>query len=115
MSFLPALCAEDLWEGELRGLSLGGHRVLLLRLPDGVRAYEDRCAHLGLPLSSGTLEGSTLTCGAHHYQYDARDGTGINPRCAALVALPTRIVDGMILVDLPRTLPGLERAEVPGD
>jgi toluene monooxygenase system ferredoxin subunit len=101
VTFIRALPEEDLWTGEMRGLRLAGCRVLLLRIEDGVRAYEDRCAHLGLPLSDGALYGCTLTCSAHHYQYDARTGAGINPRTARLVPLRTRVAHGNIEVELP--------------
>jgi nitrite reductase/ring-hydroxylating ferredoxin subunit len=50
MSFVRAIAESELWIGELCGLVLDGRRVLLLRLNDGVRAYEDRCAHLGVRL-----------------------------------------------------------------
>ncbi len=100
MTFVAALPQAELWIGELRGLELRGRRVLLLRLENGVHAYEDRCAHLGVPLSRGKLEGRVLTCSAHHFQYDAATGQGINPRTLELTRLPTRIVDGQILVDV---------------
>lgn len=100
MTFVSVMPAEELWTGEMRSVKLAGHRILLLRLEDGVRAYEDRCAHLGVPLSMGTLQGVTLTCGAHHYQYDARTGAGINPRATQLVQLRTCVADGAIQVDV---------------
>lgn len=99
MTFVVALPEAELWIGEMRGIELDGRRVLLVRLEDGVRAYEDRCAHLGVPLSRGTLSGGVLTCSANHFQYDARTGRGINPRSVHLVPLPLRIANGEILVD----------------
>jgi toluene monooxygenase system ferredoxin subunit len=82
---------DELWIGEMKAVSAGGRRVLLLRLEEGVFAYEDRCAHLGVPLSEGTLEGSVLTCRAHHYCYDARTGAGINPKNVCLVGVPLAV------------------------
>src|SRR5690606_29102506 len=55
MTWERVMPLTDLWLGELRGCRVAGHRVLLLRVESGVYAYEDRCAHLGLPLSDGTL------------------------------------------------------------
>ena len=100
MAFVVALPEAELWIGEIRGVDLDGRRVLLVRLEDGVHAYEDRCAHLGVPLSRGTLSGCVLTCSAHHFQYDARTGDGINPRSVRLVPLPSRVAAGDILVDV---------------
>jgi toluene monooxygenase system ferredoxin subunit len=100
MSFVRALSEDELWIGEMRGIRLEDRRVLLLRTADGVKAYEDRCAHLGIPLSSGRFDGTLLTCSGHHYQYDAGTGRGINPNTVRLRAFDVRVEAGQILVDL---------------
>jgi toluene monooxygenase system ferredoxin subunit len=97
--FRPVCPAAELWSGDLCAAKLDGVPVVVLRVGDGVHAYQDRCAHLGAPLSGGTLEGSVLTCAAHHWQYDATTGRGINPAHTCLVRLPTRLEAGMICVD----------------
>lgn len=100
-AFVLAMRDDDLWVGEMRGVTLRGRRVLLLRMHDrGVRAYVDRCSHLGLPLSDGAFVDSALTCRHHCYKYDAGTGRGINPVSVALVALPVRVVAGEIMVGL---------------
>jgi toluene monooxygenase system ferredoxin subunit len=100
MSFREVSKESELWVGELRQVRVDGRPVLLLRTDAGVFAYEDRCPHLGVPLSQGALQGSTLTCAAHHYQYDACTGRGINPRNVSLSAYPVRCHAGAILVEL---------------
>lgn len=100
MSFVEAMPESELWIGELRQVRVQGERVLLLRTDAGIFAYEDRCPHLGLPLSAGTLDGHTLTCAAHHFQFDATSGEGINPSCLRLRAYPVRCQAGMIRVEL---------------
>jgi toluene monooxygenase system ferredoxin subunit len=100
MSFLEAMPESELWIGELRQVRVQGGRVLLLRTDAGIFAYEDRCPHLGLPLSAGTLDGHTLTCAAHHFQFDAATGKGINPSCLRLRAYPVECRAGVICVDL---------------
>jgi toluene monooxygenase system ferredoxin subunit len=100
MSFVEILAESELWLGELRRVRVQDARVLLLRTDAGVFAYEDRCPHLGLPLSTGTLEGHTLTCAAHHFQFDATTGHGINPTCLRLRVYPIECKAGVIHVDL---------------
>jgi toluene monooxygenase system ferredoxin subunit len=102
MSEHAGLRADELWIGEMKGVLVDGRRVLVLRLEDGVFAYEDRCAHLGVPLSEGTLEAGVLTCRAHHFQYDARTGAGINPRDVKLAAVPLRVDAGLIVFGAER-------------
>ena len=97
MSFVHALSEDELWVGEMRGIELDERIV----------AYEDRCAHLGIPLSTGRLEGSVLTCSGHHYQYDAGTGQGINPKTVRLRRFDVKIEDGEILVDLASSAAGV--------
>ena len=91
---------DDLWNGELLAASVDGVAVLVVRIDDAVHAYEDRCAHLGVELSKGTLDGRVLTCSAHHWQYDAITGAGINPASACLSRFATKIEGGTIYVDV---------------
>lgn len=100
MAFTRVAALDELWDGEMIARPVGRRRVLLVRLGDQVSAFEDRCAHLGVPLSQGRLDGAVLTCSAHHYQYDARTGCGINPRSVCLVRFPVRVEDGAILVEV---------------
>jgi toluene monooxygenase system ferredoxin subunit len=102
MRFLELLKESELWVGELRQVRVERTRVLLLRTDAGVFAYADRCPHLGVPLSTGTLEGSTLTCAAHQFQFEASTGEGINPSCLRLHPFPVQCKDGGIWVDLSR-------------
>lgn len=99
MVFTRTCPLEQLWIGEMRSCRIAGRRVLLVRVDGGVHAYEDRCAHLGLPLSNGTLASGVITCSAHGFQYDARSGLGINPRNVRLTPLPVRVADGQIWVE----------------
>jgi len=93
--------ADELWDGDLVGRRVAGHKVLLVRVEGVVRAYVDRCPHLGVELSQGALQGCVLTCHAHHYQYDVRTGRGVNPEGVQLTPLPVRVEDGRVLVELP--------------
>ncbi|MBI2376490.1 MAG: Rieske (2Fe-2S) protein [Deltaproteobacteria bacterium] len=96
----PALRSEELWEGELRGLRIAGRRIVVLRVEGGAMGYEDRCAHLGLPISEGAIDGATLTCAAHGWTYCAKTGRGINPARAALAPVRVEEREGWIWVDV---------------
>jgi toluene monooxygenase system ferredoxin subunit len=100
VSFVEVLSESELWIGEMRQVTIDRRRVLLLRTERGVHAYEDRCPHLGMPLSRGMLQGATLTCSAHHYQFDADTGRGKNPKGVQLTLIAVACRDGKILVDI---------------
>lgn len=99
MSFVEVLSESELWIGEMRQVLVGARRVLLLRTERGIHAYEDRCPHLGFPLSRGRFDGSTLTCSAHEFRFDADTGRGKNPKTLQLTPIDVACRQGKILVD----------------
>jgi toluene monooxygenase system ferredoxin subunit len=105
MSFQRAAGLGELWEGELKGVVVGGAKVLLVRLPDGVRAFEDRCAHKGVALSEGRLADGALTCRAHAWRYDAASGRGLDPANVCLRAYAVRVDGDDVLVDVDAPAP----------
>ena len=99
MSLVEVLSEDELWIGEMLPVNVGSRRLLVLRTERGVHAYEDRCPHLGVPLSRGTLQENTLTCSAHHFQFDADTGLGKNPKNLRLAPARVECRGGKILVD----------------
>ena len=95
------LSESDLWVGEMRGVSVRGERLLVVRGEAGVCVFRDRCPHQGYPLSEGTLSEGVITCRLHRHTFDAASGAGINPLQPCLSALPSRVDAGRVLVDLP--------------
>jgi nitrite reductase/ring-hydroxylating ferredoxin subunit len=92
---------DDLWEGEVRGVNVGGVDIVLCNVEGELFAYEDRCPHLANPLSHGVLNHHTLTCAAHEWEFDARTGQGVNPQAARLKPFPIRVDEDRIFIQLP--------------
>jgi toluene monooxygenase system ferredoxin subunit len=100
MAFQTVLREESLWSGEKLGIEIDGRKILLVNVDGVVRAFEDRCAHRGWPLSHGKLVGRELTCALHQWRYDVCTGLGVNPQGVALRSYAVQILDGNILLDL---------------
>jgi phenylpropionate dioxygenase-like ring-hydroxylating dioxygenase large terminal subunit len=64
------------------GARLLGEHLVVVRLAGEVRCFRDLCVHRGTPLSLGWVDGSSLMCAYHGWEYDA---TG---RCVRIPALP---------------------------
>ena len=94
-----AATLNDLWEGEILGVTVNGVEVVLCNVEGTVVAYADRCPHLANPLSDGELEAGVLTCAAHEWAFDARTGDGINPSVTCLRRFPVRLEADHILVN----------------
>jgi toluene monooxygenase system ferredoxin subunit len=113
--WVPVGTLDDLWEGEMVAVAVGGVAAVLLNVDGDVYAFEDRCPHLASPLSRGRFDGRVLTCAAHEWTFDGRGGGGLNPAGACLRAYAVRVVDDVISVNtdevtaLERGLPGLVR------
>jgi toluene monooxygenase system ferredoxin subunit len=105
VSFRRVAARDDLWVGEMKGFVVDGVPVLLVRLADGVRAYDDRCLHKGVPLSAGKLSGTRLVCSVHAWEYDVASGRGLNPERVCLRAFPVRVVGDDIEVDVADARP----------
>ena len=100
MTWRRASSADDVWIGEMLATNLEGRPVLLVNVEGQVLAFEDRCAHMGVPLSRGRLASGVITCSAHEWQYDAATGRCLNPCGVTLKTIPVEVRDGNIWVDV---------------
>jgi toluene monooxygenase system ferredoxin subunit len=98
MNWRVVMAADELWIGELVGVELGPTKIILLNVEGEIRAYEDRCPHLGNRLSDGDLAAGKLTCATHRWEFDALTGKGANPKNCQLKVFDARIRAGQIEV-----------------
>ena len=71
--------SEDI-ERKLSPVRIMGERIVLFRGERGEPiALEDACPHRKLPLSRGTIEGSTVVCGYHGLTFDCTGACVIAP------------------------------------
>jgi toluene monooxygenase system ferredoxin subunit len=95
---------DDLWEGEMVSVEVDGTDVLLVHAAAALVAFEDKCPHVANPLSTGTLDGDELSCAAHNWTFDVRDGAGRNPTTACLKRFALRVEGDTIYVNLGEVL-----------
>ena len=64
---------------------------------------ENRCPHKGGPLCDGIVSGTTVVCPLHGWRFDLDTGLAVRASLPACVTtFPTRVEDGIILVDAGR-------------
>ncbi len=61
-------------EGEITYRHSDGRNLYLYREGDDVRVYDSRCPHQVTDIPHLSLEGTTLTCPKHHWEFDIRTG-----------------------------------------
>lgn len=63
-------------EGDWFTAQLGGRSVFVQRFREGLRAFENKCAHRFFPLRQGQSGNGPLICGFHHWRYNS-DGLAV--------------------------------------
>lgn len=94
--FLPVVSLDEL---KSKGLMMvrGADRPVALSYADGqVRAFDDRCPHLGFPLHQGTVKDGILTCHWHHARFDVCSGCAFDLFADDVPSFPVKIENGMV-------------------
>ncbi|MHB0995563.1 MAG: Rieske (2Fe-2S) protein [Elusimicrobiales bacterium] len=92
---------SELPEGRLFPVFPKGLPVLLARVGAEVFAVENRCAHMGCPLSAGKLEGLILQCPCHDWRFDLREGKFLDAPELSIRKYEVEIREGKIFARLP--------------
>jgi nitrite reductase/ring-hydroxylating ferredoxin subunit len=76
--------------------------IVLAAVDGSWHAAEDRCSHAGCAFSAdGELDGHVLICDCHGAEFDVRTGEVLAmPARTAIRTFPTRVVDGVVEVEL---------------
>ena len=76
--FTPALASSALAEGTMQRVKVNDSDLMLVRQHGRVCALAHSCAHLGGPLSEGTLKDGTVVCPWHGSEFRLDDGEVVN-------------------------------------
>jgi nitrite reductase/ring-hydroxylating ferredoxin subunit len=78
----------------------GGHTVAVYWHEERAWAVDNRCPHMGFPLSRGTVCDGLLTCHWHNARFDLASGGTLDPFADDVRAFPVVVEDGQVLVDV---------------
>jgi len=103
------MATED--EGFVRAVGLGeledagrelfttrGRAIALFHHEGEVRAVDNRCPHMGFPLSEGSVEDGVLTCHWHHARFELSCGDTFDPWADDVQTYPVEVRDGDVYV-----------------
>ena len=99
MEFVEVASTEDLADGAMRAVDVGGKRVLLALVEGQTYAIGAVCTHERAFLDEGALEGHEVYCPRHFSCFDVRTGEALEP--PADRPTPTyavKVTDGKVLV-----------------
>ena len=92
MRLLPA--------GTALHVRVGDDAVAVCNVDGALHAMDGICPHSGGPLGHGALDGHTLTCPFHAWEFDCRTGLSEAYEHVKLATYPVKVEDGEILVDV---------------
>jgi nitrite reductase/ring-hydroxylating ferredoxin subunit/LAS superfamily LD-carboxypeptidase LdcB len=78
-------------EGKCLSLSVKKHPISLFFYNSKVYALDNRCPHMGFPLSQGTLKDGILTCHWHHARFDLHNGGAFDQWAGDVKSYPVQI------------------------
>jgi cytochrome P450/nitrite reductase/ring-hydroxylating ferredoxin subunit len=100
--------AEDLRGPGPFGATAEGTELVVVRAPDGLRAFEGRCPHQGALLAEGEVTGDELVCRNHRWRFDVASGRRRGGQ-GGLRPCPLEARDGALFAR-PEALTASERA-----
>jgi nitrite reductase/ring-hydroxylating ferredoxin subunit len=74
----PVARAEDIPAGGMKPYKVNGKSIVVAHAGGTFYAVENRCPHLGLPLSAGKVEGTNITCPFHGSKFDLITGENMD-------------------------------------
>lgn len=72
--FVAVLAVDELPARAMARVTRGDLDILLVHTPNGIVATDDRCPHMGAPLSIGELDGCVVACPLHEGRFDLATG-----------------------------------------
>jgi len=69
---------------------------LLLKKEEAIYAIQATCPHEGMPLDGGQIEGSTITCPWHGWEFDLITGRCINPYYGDSIGVKVEVDKGKV-------------------
>jgi nitrite reductase (NADH) small subunit len=86
--------------GTSKEIVVGDRVVALFNVQGEFHALDGVCPHQGGPLGRGTLQGDTVTCPWHGWQFDVRSGQCGLSRSVVQPNIPVRLDGDLILIRL---------------
>jgi nitrite reductase/ring-hydroxylating ferredoxin subunit len=107
--------AADIPDGERLIVEVGDRSIGVFHHGGKWYALLNYCLHRGGPVATGSLEGDTLTCPWHGYQYDVTTGKFLLDPGVGLDAFSAEVTDGKVHLRIPTVTMGVEGLEKPAE
>jgi nitrite reductase/ring-hydroxylating ferredoxin subunit len=93
---------EELKKKGCMSFNLNGYDLVIFYHGGRVYALDNRCPHMGFPLSRGTTKDGILTCDWHHARFDLKSGGTFDLWAGDVPSFPTQVQDGKVWVKIEK-------------
>ena len=97
--YVPVADLDDLRERGRAVVSQDGQAIALFHHGGEVYAVDNRCPHMGFPLTRGTVEDGVLTCHWHHARFELEAGDTFDIWADDVQTFPTEVREGRVYLD----------------
>lgn len=98
-NFVQVATVSDLDDEDRKLVNTRGQAIALFRHEGEIYAVDNRCPHMGFPLTQGTVEDGILTCHWHHARFELSCGSTFDPFADDVPSFPVEVRDGDIWVN----------------
>jgi nitrite reductase/ring-hydroxylating ferredoxin subunit len=99
-TFVKAASAHDLKPGDARVVELNGKPYALFNADGKYYCIDNVCLHRGGPLGEGFLDGTTVTCPWHGWQYDVTTGQCLTNPAAKMASYSVKVEGDDVLIEV---------------
>jgi nitrite reductase/ring-hydroxylating ferredoxin subunit len=99
---IPVGTLEDLKQKGYLSVTAQGHDIVVFYHEGEVHALDNRCPHMGFPLSRGSSKDGILTCDWHHARFDIKTGGCFDLWADDVPVFAVNIINGNIFVNTER-------------
>lgn len=89
--FMRVAGTADVKPGAGTVVEVNGQAIALFNLDGTFYAIDNTCAHRGGPLGEGDVEGETVVCPWHSWQYNIKTGVSVNNPSACVKTYAVKV------------------------
>ncbi len=103
LEFIEIAPVSELPNGERLFVDIANKSIVIFNIAGQYFAIGDVCSHDDGPVGDGIIEGNNIVCPRHGGEFDIRTGRAMQmPAVIDIPAYPVKIIDGNILVGIPK-------------
>jgi nitrite reductase/ring-hydroxylating ferredoxin subunit/alkylhydroperoxidase/carboxymuconolactone decarboxylase family protein YurZ len=91
------IAASEIADGEVLRTTCEGRGLFVYRSKKSWKVYDSHCPHQNTDIPQLALQGTTLTCSKHGWQFDVPSGDCIKKGNTPLTQLESKVVKGRLL------------------